>query len=224
VQHLLNHRWDISPAEAIRIQNELRKMVLLSDSFNTIHTVAGIDVGFDRASNTGRAAIVVLDLHDLGIIDSTFAELPLKFPYIPGLLSFREMPVILQAFTQLTILPDLLLCDGQGVAHPRRLGIACHLGLLTDIPAIGVAKTRLTGTHDTVPARKGYWTELKDKEEIIGAVLRSREKVKPIYISPGHRISLESAIYYVMKTITRYKLPETTRAAHALSLFNNTGK
>ncbi len=219
MQYYLNHRWDISPAEAILLQKELQKKVVQTDIFDSIETVAGVDVGFDKASNTGRAAIVVLKLNNLEVVDSAVAQLPLQFPYIPGLLSFREVPAILEAFSKLSINPDLLLCDGQGIAHPRRLGIACHLGLLTDIPAVGVAKTRLIGTHSTIPPKKGEWTELMDKEEVIGAVLRTRENVKPIYVSPGHKISLETAVDYVMKTITRYKLPETTRAAHRLSLF-----
>ncbi len=219
MQSTVNHRWDISPAEAIQIQKELQKKVVQTDIFDSIETVAGVDVGFDKASNTGKAAIVVLMLDNLEVVDFALAQLPLQFPYIPGLLSFREIPVILEAFSKLSITPDLLLCDGQGTAHPRRLGIACHLGLLTDIPAVGVAKTRLIGTHAKVPAEKGRWTELMDKKEVIGAVLRTRENVKPIYVSPGHKISLVTAVNYVMKTITRYKLPETTRAAHRLSIF-----
>lgn len=219
MQTNVNHDWDISPAKAIQIQKELRDQVILTDDFASITTIAGVDVGFEKMSNTGKAAIVVMQLHNLEIVDSAFTTSFLNFPYIPGLLSFREVPVILQAFAKLTIIPDLLLCDGQGIAHPRRLGIACHLGLLTDIPAIGVAKTRLIGTHGAVPPKKGRWTELMDKEEIIGAVFRSREKVKPIYISPGHKISLPTAVGIVRQTITRYRLPETTRAAHRLSLF-----
>ncbi len=221
MQSITHHQWDLSPKEAIKIQKDLSKQVVQTDSFTSITTVAGVDVGFEKASNTGKAAIVVMNLHNLEIVDSAFAQSPLQFPYIPGLLSFREIPVILRAFSKLQIIPDMLLCDGQGIAHPRRLGIACHLGLLIDTPAIGIAKTRLIGTHASIPAKKGRWTKLMDKEEVIGAVLRSREKVKPIYVSTGHRVSLPTAIKVVMKTITRYRLPETTRAAHKLSLFSN---
>lgn len=143
--------------------------------------------------------------------------MPLTYPYIPGLLSFREAPVILQALERLTGLPDLLLFDGQGIAHQRRLGIASHIGVLTNLPAIGVAKKRLIGGHKTVPEEKGQWTELYDHEEVIGAVLRTRERVKPLYISIGHRISLATAIRFVLACTTRYRLPETTRYAHRLA-------
>ena len=136
---------------------------------------------------------------------------------MPGLLSFRELPVVLEALEQLSTPPDLVLCDGQGIAHPRRFGIACHLGLLTDIPSIGVAKSRLCGTHEQPPNQRGAWTPLYLGEEVIGAVLRTRCGVKPLYISPGHRISLDTAIRMVMACCTRYRLPETTRYAHRLA-------
>ena len=139
------------------------------------------------------------------------------FPYVPGLLSFREAPAVLKAFERLRIMPDLLLYDGQGIAHPRRCGIASHVGLLLDLPSIGVAKTRLTGEHGPVPAAKGKWTPLTDNGETIGAVLRTRAKVKPLFISIGHRVSLETAISYVMACVSRYRLPETTRWAHRLA-------
>ena len=210
--------WQVTPARAKAIQEQLRHQTVLSDDFGLVETVAGIDVGLNPATKTGRAAITVLRLADLEMLESAIAELPLSFPYVPGLLSFREVPVILQAFSQLHILPDLLLCDGQGIAHPRRFGIACHLGVLLDIPAIGVAKTRLIGSHERVPENKGNWTELLDKGEVVGAVLRTRERVKPLFISPGHRISLPSSVNFVMQCITRYRLPETTRTAHKLSL------
>lgn len=216
----LEHSWNISPAQAIAIQQELRQLAVLQDDFDRITTVAGIDVGFDKITNTGRAAIAVLHLPALELVETAVAEMALHFPYVPGLLSFREIPVILKALEKLSKPPDLLLCDGQGYAHPRRLGIASHLGILADIPAIGVAKTRLIGTHDTVPGNKGGWTSLVDNDEVIGAVLRTRENVKPLYISAGHRVSLATSLSYVMQCITRYKLPETTRQAHALSLFS----
>lgn len=214
------HDWEVTPAQAIAVQKRLRTQVILQDDFDTVTTVAGVDVGFDKKTNTGRAALAVLRLDDLQLIESVQKESPLRFPYIPGLLSFREIPVIMEALAVLRNQPDLLLCDGQGTAHPRRFGIACHLGLLTNIPAIGVAKTRLLGEHGEVPNVKGGWTELYNNGEIIGAVLRTRKDVKPLYISPGHRISLTTSITYVMKCITRYKLPETTRLAHNLSLIS----
>jgi deoxyribonuclease V len=142
---------------------------------------------------------------------------PVEFPYVPGLLSFREIPVILDAFKKVTITFDVLLCDGQGIAHPRRFGLASHLGILMDIPSIGVAKSRLTGSHDKIPLRKGQWVSLLDKEEIIGAVLCTRDNVKPLYISIGHKLDLTTAIEIVMRCVTRYRLPETTRWAHRLA-------
>ncbi|NEQ34486.1 MAG: deoxyribonuclease V, partial [Leptolyngbya sp. SIO4C5] len=145
------------------------------------------------------------------------------FPYVPGLLSFREVPTILVALSQLQTEPDLLLCDGQGIAHPRRLGIASHLGLLVDLPSIGVAKSRLTGTHAEVPPEKGSWVPLQDKGETIGAVLRSRTNTKPLYISSGHRVSLETAIAYVLQCTPKYRLPETTRWADKLASNRSSG-
>ncbi len=157
---------------------------------------------------------MVLAYPSLELNDSAIARRPTSFPYVPGLLSFRELPAVLEALEQLKQLPDLLLCDGQGYAHPRRIGIASHLGVLTDIPSIGVGKTRLIGEHRPVADERGAWQPLLDKGEVIGAVLRTRKGVKPLYISAGHRISLESAIEYVMGCTTRFKLPETTRMAH----------
>ena len=211
------HAWDVSPKEAIAIQQSLLDRVVLHDDFGRIRTVAGVDVGFEENNTITRAAIVVLDFESLELIESAVARRPTTFPYVPGLLSFREIPAVLQAMLKLRAEPDLLLCDGQGIAHPRRLGIATHLGILTDIPAVGVAKSRLTGTHADVPPDKGQHVPLMDKEEQIGAVLRTRTNVKPLYISPGHRVGIDTAWKLVMKCITRYRLPETTRRAHRLA-------
>ena len=208
------HLWDVSPATAIAMQVELSRYLITTDQFGEIETVAGVDVGFEQAGGITRAAVVVLDFPSLKLKASGIARLPTRFPYVPGLLSFRELPAVLTAMEQLLRLPDLLLCDGQGYAHPRRLGIAAHLGLLTNIPAIGVGKTRLLGTHAAVAEVRGAWQPLMDKGEIIGAVLRTRRGVKPIYVSIGHRLSLATAIRYVMACTTRFKLPETTRLAH----------
>jgi deoxyribonuclease V len=150
-------------------------------------------------------------------VDQAIARSPTTFPYVPGLLSFREAPAVLEAFSGLRTQPDLILYDGQGLAHPRRLGIASHVGLLLDIPSIGVAKTRLIGEHGRVPLTKGKWTPLRDGEETIGAVLRTRAGVKPLFVSIGHRVSLQTAIRYVMACVTRYRLPQTTRWAHRLA-------
>jgi deoxyribonuclease V len=211
------HPWDVSPKEAIKIQHALQDHVKLEDDYCEIKTIAGVDVGFEENNTVTRAAIAMLDFETLELVESAIARRPTTFPYVPGLLSFREIPAVLQAMLELKSVPDLLLCDGQGIAHPRRFGIAAHLGLLVDIPAIGVAKSRLTGTHDDVPLEKGSFVPLMDKEEQIGVVLRTRTNVKPLYISPGHRVSIETAHKLVMKCVTRYRLPETTRYAHKLA-------
>ncbi|MDH5547381.1 MAG: deoxyribonuclease V [Gammaproteobacteria bacterium] len=214
---LQTHAWDVTAKEAVAIQQSLREQLLLEDSFEPPEVVAGVDAGFPGDGNTIRAAVATLKFPSLEWLSSSVIHKPVLFPYIPGLLSFREVPAVLHALANLERLPDMILCDGQGYAHPRRLGIACHLGLITDIPTIGVGKTRLCGTHAEVPNEKGSWVSLEDKGEVIGAVLRTRQGVAPIYVSAGHKISLNSAIHYVMACVTRYKLPETTRAAHRLA-------
>ena len=199
------------------MQRELRAHLILTDHLEPVRRVAGVDVGFEAAGTVTRAAVAVLRYPELDVLETAIARRPTTFPYIPGLLSFRELPAVLAALEQLREPPDLLLCDGQGIAHPRRFGIASHLGLLVDIPAIGVAKTRLCGTHEEPPNQRGAWTPLWGQGEIIGAVLRTRPGVRPLYVSPGHRISLETALAYVMGCCTRYRLPETTRHAHRLA-------
>lgn len=209
--------WPQTPAQAIALQRALASQVQRVDAVGTVRRVAGVDVGFPGGGQIARAAVAVLSLPDLQPVEQALAELPVAFPYIPGLLSFRELPVVLAALARLAELPDLLLVDGQGLAHPRRFGIACHLGVLTGLPCIGVAKTCLVGEHDPVPDRRGAWVPLRDRDEVIGAVLRSRAAVQPIYVSVGHRVSLENAVGLVMACTTRYRLPQTTRAAHALA-------
>jgi len=211
------HPWDVTPQEAISIQRELREYVLCEDAMGEVKTVAGVDVGFTQNGKITRAALVVLGFPDFQPLEDSIAQIPTTFPYIPGLLSFREIPAILSALEQLSITPDLLLCDGQGLAHPRRFGLACHLGVLTDIPSIGVGKTRLTGTYDDVAEERGAWEQLTDGSEIIGAVLRTRTGVKPVFVSIGHRISLETAIDMVLKCAPKYRLPEPIRQAHKLA-------
>jgi deoxyribonuclease V len=212
-----SHPWNLNPAEAIALQRELRPHLILHDRLGLVRRVAGVDVGFEAGGTVTRAAVAVLRYPELEVLETAIARRPTTFPYIPGLLSFRELPAVLEALEQLPELPDLLLCDGQGIAHPRRLGIASHLGLLVDLPSIGVAKTRLCGMHEEPPNQRGAWTPLRMDDEVIGAVLRTRPGVKPLYISPGHRISLDTAIQYVMNCCTRYRLPETTRHAHRLA-------
>ncbi|MDX5332934.1 MAG: deoxyribonuclease V [Gammaproteobacteria bacterium] len=211
------HPWSVTPAEARAIQARLRGYVVTEDRLGPVRQVAGVDVGFEDGGRTTRAAVAVLAYPGLEPVEERIARVPTTFPYVPGLLSFREIPAVLAALAQLPVLPDLILCDGQGIAHPRRLGIACHLGVLLDVPTVGVAKSRLIGTHAEVPADKGGWVPLLDGGETIGAVLRTRTNVKPVYVSPGHRISLPTAIDYVMGCLTRYRLPETTRRADRLA-------
>jgi len=208
------HSWQVTPKEAVEIQKQLRNQVILFDDLGKIDYVAGVDVGFEDGGRVTRAAIAVLDFPLLVLREVSIMRCRTNFPYVPGLLSFRELPAVLQALDKLKQLPDLFLCDGQGYAHPRRFGMACHLGVLTGIPAIGVGKTRLTGQHQPVSNQRGAWQPLLDDNETIGAVLRTRVDVKPIYVSIGHRIRLETAIAYVLCCTTRYKLPETTRMAH----------
>lgn len=212
-----DHPWNVTPQQAKEIQLKLSDKVILEDRFDEIHFVAGVDVGFEENNTVTRAAIAILTFPQLELYEQAIAKLPTQFPYIPGYLSFREIPAVLKALDSIKQLPDIFLCDGQGIAHPRRLGIACHLGILTDIPAIGVAKSRLIGSHEPVPVEKGQSVDLIDKGEIIGAVLRTRANVKPLYISPGHKITRASAIHMVMQCITKYRLPETTRWAHRLA-------
>lgn len=211
------HEWALTAESAIPIQQELRQEVITKDQFGVVQFVAGVDVGFEQEGAVTRAAVAVLSYPELKLHESTIARRPTTFPYIPGFLSFREVPAVLDALEQLQTTPDLLLCDGQGLAHPRRFGIACHLGVLTNLPAIGVAKSRLVGTHAEVPNQRGEWMPLLHKGETIGAVLRTRIGTHPLYISSGHRISLETAIAYVMGCTTKYRLPETTRHAHKLA-------
>jgi deoxyribonuclease V len=213
----LQHPWNLSPAQARELQLALRSQVIEIDRFEPPRWVAGVDVGFEARGAVTRAAVAVLSFPELHQVDQAIARQPTRFPYIPGLLSFREIPAILEALDRLHQAPDLLLCDGQGLAHPRRFGLACHLGLLCDLPSIGVAKSRLIGRHGEPPDLQGAWVPLLDREDVIGAVVRTRQGVKPLYISIGHRISLDSAIHYTLACTTRYKLPETTRAAHHLA-------
>ncbi|MDB9315692.1 deoxyribonuclease V [Spirulina sp. CS-785/01] len=203
--------------EAKKIQEKLRQQVILEDQLGDVQYVAGVDAGFEENYQVTKAAVAVLKFPELTVVETATAKIKTTFPYIPGFLSFREVPALLEALDQLTTKPHLILCDGQGYAHPRRLGLACHLGVLLDCPTIGVAKSRLIGHHEEVGREKGDWTPLWDNGEEVGVVLRSRTNVKPLYISPGHKISLPTAINYVLRCTTKYKLPETTRLADHLA-------
>lgn len=213
----MTHSWPVTAAEAIALQRKLRERVIVVDRLGAVRSVAGLDVGPEGDGRVMRAAVAVLSFPDLKTADQVVARRPASFPYIPGLLSFREIPALLDALARLGALPDLLLCDGQGLAHPRRFGLACHLGVLTGIPSIGVAKSLLVGEHGPLPQARGAWRPLVHKGEVVGAALRTRAGVAPVYVSIGHKVSLATAIDYVLACAPKYRLPETTRAAHRLA-------
>ena len=227
------HAWDLSPRDAIALQKALAGAVVRSDRFGpggrrAIRRVAGVDAAFADGGRVIRAAAVMLDYPGLGVTGQVVVERPTAFPYVPGLLSFREVPALLEAVAQLPTMPDLILCDGHGYAHPRRFGLACHLGLWLDVPTIGVAKSRLTGAHDEPGPARGDVARLLAARgarpgERIGAVLRTREKVKPVYVSAGHRVSLRTAVALTLACATRYRLPEPTRLADKLSKAHRAG-
>jgi deoxyribonuclease V len=206
------HTWDISPAEAIRMQVAFRDQVIAENCLGDVRTVAGVDVGV--RGDKARAAVVILSFPGLSPLETAVAEVPVEYPYVPGLLAFREAPAILAACETLRIEPDLFIFDGHGLAHPRRLGIACHVGLFLDRPTIGCAKSRLCGEHAGPGLDVGAWVPLLDGEETIGAVVRTRYSTKPLYVSIGHRVDLQAAIYYVVSTCKGYRLPEPCRLAH----------
>jgi len=212
VHHL--HRWDLTTAHAVEMQLALASRVSRTDEVTSPRFIAGVDISVDRVRGVARGAVVVLSYPDLKIVETRVVEGKVDFPYVPGLLTFREAPLTLAAFERLDIAPDLILFDGQGIAHPRRLGLASHLGLFLDTPAIGCAKSRLCGSHQIPDLEPGSYAELRDGDEIIGAVLRTKLGVKPVYVSIGHKISLESALYWVTQCCRGYRLPEPTRLAH----------
>lgn len=213
----IRHSWNLTPSAAIALQHRLRSKVIRTGRPLEVRHVAGTDVGFERGGGITRAAVAVLSFPGLELVDYAISRQPTRFPYVPGLLSFREMPALLVALEQLRVQPDLILCDGQGYAHPRRFGIACHMGVTCGIPSIGVAKSRLIGEHGQPMQRRGAWVPLKDQGETIGAVLRSKMHTQPIYVSIGHRVSLPLAVRYVMACTAQFRLPETTRWAHRLA-------
>ena len=211
-----SHAWDLTPEEAIRLQGSMRTQVVIEPlDLEKIHTVGGVDVGF--RDEKARAAAVLLSFPELKLLASELAEIPVPFPYIPGLLSFREAPAILAALEKLPALPDVLVCDGQGLAHPRRFGIACHLGVLLGLPALGCAKSILVGRHEPVGNPVGSTAELKAGPEVVGMAVRTREGVKPVYISVGNRIDLPSAVQLTLACGRGYRLPEPTRLADRLA-------
>jgi deoxyribonuclease V len=217
-QHI--HEWNLEQGEARALQRELAKQVIRVDQLDEVRHIAGVDMAINEESGMARAAVVLLSYPTLDVVEQHVYEEPLRMPYIPGLLSFREIPCILGAFDLLQKLPELVMVDGQGIAHPRRLGIASHLGLWLDLPTIGCAKSILTGHHEPLSEEAGAWVPLKSANEVIGAVVRTRTRVKPMIISLGHRISLETSLQYVLDCCRGYRLPEPTRLADKLSKNN----
>jgi len=214
------HEWEVSAAQAREIQLSLAERVVTENEDITPHLVAGIDISSPNAQGVARGAVVVLHYPELRTVEVQVAEDKIAFPYIPGLLSFRESPLLLAACEKLCNTPELVLVDGQGIAHPRRFGLASHLGLFLDVPTIGCAKSILCGKHQPVGDESGSHAELRDNGELIGAALRTKSGTKPIYVSVGHKIDLALALQWVIKCCRGYRLPEPTRLAHLAAVGN----
>lgn len=210
------HSWRLTPRAAIRVQQRLAPRVSHSPTRSAFRYVAGLDAAFSSDGRHCIAGVVLWDTAGQTVIEEHVALRPLTFPYIPGLLSFREVPALLAAIRKLHRTPDALMCDGQGLAHPRRFGIACHVGVICQLPAIGCAKSRLLGTHGEVPAARGSHVPLRDGKELIGEVLRTQDGVNPLFVSIGHRVSLAQARRIVLRCSDRFRLPEPTRLADRL--------
>ena len=212
------HPWSVSYAEAVELQRELAKRVIQSSHvrIDSVRYVAGTDVSYSRATNRCYCAVVVLSYPNLKPVCQETTIIDSGFPYIPGLLSFREIPGLARAFEALDMVPDVVIVDGQGLAHPRRLGLGCHLGLMLGIPTIGCAKSRLVGQYEQPDTRKGARSDLTHRDETIGSVLRTRANVAPVFVSIGHKIDLKTAVELVLSCCPKFRLPETTRVAHRL--------
>ena len=210
------HRWSVSPAQAMAIQRKLAPLVLARGRVPGVRLVAGADLAFTVDGTRCVAGVVVWDLATETVVEQTTAVRPVRFPYVPGLLSFREGPAVLAALRRLRNVPDVVMFDGQGLAHPRRFGLACHIGVLMDRPSVGCAKSRLIGQHQAPAPHRGASTPLTHHGELIGTVLRTRRRVKWVYVSVGHRVGLAAAVELVLRCCTRYRLPEPTRLADQL--------
>jgi len=208
------HGWQVSTAQAMEIQMKLAAQVSRVGEVISPRLIAGVDISVNKGTGTGTGAVVVLSYPGLDLVETRVVTERLEFPYIPGLLSFREAPLILAACERLTVTPDLIMVDGQGIAHPRRMGLASHLGLFLDTPTIGCAKSRLCGRHEVPGAEPGSYAEVIDRGEVIGVVLRTKAGVKPVYVSIGHKVDLPAAINWVLACCRGYRLPEPTRLAH----------
>lgn len=212
MQAVIDHPWRLDIDAAWALQRELAAKVRV-EAAGPIGTVAGVDVAYAKDETVLVASAVVLDATTLEIVEAADAEAEVVFPYVPGLFSFRELPAIMAALARLRTRPDLVVCDGQGLAHPRRFGLACHLGVLYDLPTLGCAKTRLVGEAEEPGTARGASADLVDGGEVVGRVLRTQDGVRPVYASVGHRITLEAACDWILRLAPRYRLPETTRAA-----------
>jgi len=208
------HSWQLSISEALALQHQLAAQVTMTAEVTPPRFIAGVDLAVGRGKAIATGAVVVLSYPELKLVETGVVQGRLDFPYIPGLLSFRESPLTLAAFEKLSITPDVVLVDGQGMAHPRRFGLACHLGLFLDTPTIGCAKSVLCGRNETPGAEPGSYAEMMDKCEIIGVALRTRFGIKPVYVSIGHKVDLKTAVYWVLACCRGYRLPEPLRLAH----------
>jgi len=207
------HPWNVTAREAITIQVDLKKRVALKDSFNEIRVVAGADVSFDKSKHEGYGGVIAYSFPELEEIERRGVRKEVTFPYVPGLLAFREAPVLLEACASLKVEPDVILFDGQGLAHFRRMGIATHMGILLNKPAIGCAKSRLIGRFEEPGGDVGSYSPLMDAGEKVGVVLRTRKRVRPVFVSPGNKISLKTCIDVVLKCVDGYRIPKPTREA-----------
>ncbi len=212
------HSWEVTPSEAIEIQQQLRARIIPQGEVKSPGLIAGADVAFDKQAEMAYASVVVLEFPSLAILETAVGKERVSFPYIPGLLSFRETPALLRAFENLTHDPDLIFIDGQGVSHPRGAGIACHIGVLLDRPAIGCAKSVLLGIYKEPEPSRGSVSHLYDREgRVIGAAVRTRDRVRPVFVSIGHRIDLQQAIQLTLACTRGYRIPEPTRQADLLA-------
>ena len=208
------HSWDLQYSEAVKVQQELRDRLILETPEINLRLVAGADVSYSKGSNEFFASVVVLEMPDMSIVEESTAKGQVDFPYIPGLLSFREAPVLIKALEGVKNTPDVIIFDGHGISHPRGMGLASHMGLILDLPSIGCAKKILVGKHEPVGNEVGDHEPIVYKDNTVGAALRTKLNVKPVFVSPGHRMDIPSAVEIVLKACRGYKLPEPTRQAH----------
>jgi deoxyribonuclease V len=219
VKQVISHDWNLDESQALALQAQLAGKVERADRYGPVRLIAGVDVAYDKDSNRMVAAAVVLDAETLAPVETSIAEDIAQFDYIPGLFSFRELPAIGKALEQLQMTPDLIVCDGQGIAHPRRFGLACHLGVLFGVPTIGCGKSLLIGKYEPVAKKRGTVAPLIDNDEVIGAAVYTQDETKPVYVSTGHRVALASACDWIIRLSAQYRQPETTRAAdHAVKM------